>query len=130
MRSVLDEAAALVADFAGGDAEAYFNHFAPDATFVFHTAVERLPDRDAYRRLWAQWESEGFRVHACTSSGQQVQDYGEVAVFTHDVETVVSSGGGEPETLQERETIVFRLDGGRWLAVHEHLSPAPVTSEA
>jgi ketosteroid isomerase-like protein len=33
----------------------------------------------------------------------------------------------ETETEQgERETIVFRREpDGRWLAVHEHLSPAP-----
>jgi ketosteroid isomerase-like protein len=33
---------------------------------------------------------------------------------------------GEEQTLPERETIVFRrAGGGRWLAVHEHLSPQP-----
>jgi ketosteroid isomerase-like protein len=29
------------------------------------------------------------------------------------------------QTLTERETIVFRRDGDRWTAVHEHLSPQP-----
>ncbi len=53
-----------------------------------------------------------------------VQEYGGVAVFSHDVETVLSPRGGEPATLRERETIVFRPDGERWMAVHEHLSPA------
>lgn len=53
-----------------------------------------------------------------------MQDLGETAVFTHDVETRVSTRDGE-ETLRERETIVFarQADGDR-LAVHEHLSPA------
>ncbi len=30
----------------------------------------------------------------------------------------------------ERETIVFRRDGDRWLAVHEHLSPRPEPGRA
>ncbi len=48
---------------------------------------------------------------------------GDVAVFTHRVHTVVRLGEAE-EFLDERETIAFRQDGsGRWLAVHEHLSP-------
>ena len=28
-------------------------------------------------------------------------------------------------TIGERETIVFEKSGGRWLAIHEHLSPDP-----
>ena len=48
-----------------------------------------------------------------------------VAVFTHQVHTTVNTGQDE-ESLDERETIVFRReDDGRWLAVHEHLSPTP-----
>jgi ketosteroid isomerase-like protein len=37
---------------------------------------------------------------------------------------VVRTGPAE-ESLDERETIAFRREaGGRWMAVHEHLSPA------
>jgi ketosteroid isomerase-like protein len=68
---------------------------------------------------------EGFEVLECHSSGRRVQELGDVAVFTHDVETRVSTLAGGEETLRERETIVFvRQDEGSWLAVHEHLSPA------
>jgi ketosteroid isomerase-like protein len=49
----------------------------------------------------------------------------DVGVFTHDVLTNVRIEGKETEQ-RERETIVFRREpDGRWLAVHEHLSPAP-----
>jgi ketosteroid isomerase-like protein len=40
------------------------------------------------------------------------------------VTTVVGGTGGE-QTLHERETIVFRREASRWVAVHEHLSPQP-----
>jgi ketosteroid isomerase-like protein len=40
------------------------------------------------------------------------------------VTTVVRTAPGE-QTLRERETIVFRREAGRWVAVHEHLSPLP-----
>lgn len=52
---------------------------------------------------------------------------GPVAVFTHRVQTRVTTNHGE-EDLRERETIVFQLrEDGRWIAVHEHLSPDPST---
>jgi ketosteroid isomerase-like protein len=117
---------ALVAAFAEGRVEDYFACFAPDATFVFHTTPERLESREAYRQLWRRWEAEdGFRVMSCSSSNQLVTELGDgAAVFVHDVATRVATSAGE-EDLRERETIVFEHLDGRWLAVHEHLSPAP-----
>ena len=37
---------------------------------------------------------------------------------------VTRTRAGE-QAVSERETIVFRRDGDRWAAVHEHLSPRP-----
>ena len=116
---------ALVEAFAAHDPAAYFASFAPEASFVFYTAAERLPDRSAYERLWAKWEREdGFRVHGCTTTDADIRVFGDVAVLAHDVETDVELGGTR-ETVHERETIVFERREGRWLAVHEHLSPRP-----
>jgi ketosteroid isomerase-like protein len=128
-QDVLEAAASLVAAFGAHDTEAYFGSFAAGATFLFHTAEHRLGARAEYERLWASWEAEtGFRVLSCTSTDQHVQLLDEdagIAVFTHRVRTVVRSSDGE-EALDERETIVFQRDAdGRWLAVHEHLSPSP-----
>lgn len=122
---VLKAADTLVSAFGEGRLDDYFAAFAPDATFVFHTTPERLTSTADYRVLWNSWvDDDGFRVLACTSTGRLVQLLGETAVFSHDVETTVSTTAGE-ETLKERETIVFRRqESGRWLAVHEHLSPA------
>jgi ketosteroid isomerase-like protein len=124
---VLDAAARLVAAFGRHDVGAYFASFAPDATFLFYTTHERLPSREAYRTLWARWEGEdGFRVLSCVSKSPSVQLVTDaVAVFTHDVVTRQRLGDQELE-IRERETIVFRREpDGRWLGVHEHLSPAP-----
>ena len=48
----------------------------------------------------------------------------DVAILTHLVRTEISTKKGD-ETLRERETIVFHRRDGRWIAVHEHLSPQP-----
>jgi ketosteroid isomerase-like protein len=119
---VLAAADALVDAFGRHDVGAYFAGFRPDATFTFYTHPEPLRSRAAYEQLWRTWEQDGFRVLSCASTERQVQDLGDVAVFTHRVATRARFGDRE-ETLDERETIVFLRDRGGWLAVHEHLSP-------
>lgn len=121
--AVLAAADAVVDDFANHRTEAYFAGFAEDATFVFHTADRRLESRAEYEALWAQWEHEdGFRVHGCRSSDRRVQLLGDTAIFTHSVDSRIELGG-QVDDVTERETIVFALRDGRWVAVHEHLSP-------
>ena len=122
--AVVAAASAIVDAFAATDTERYFGGFAPDATFVFHTEPQRLDDRAAYERLWAQWLRDGWRVTSCTSSDQRVQVFPGGAVFTHTVATSVDTADG-PESYRERESIVFAGDDGHLLAVHEHLSPLP-----
>ncbi len=124
-RLVLEAADRLVSAFAEGRVDDYFACFHPEATFVFYTSDRRLESAKEWRELWDLLvREEGFEVLGCVSSERRVQDLGKVAVFTHSVETRVSSRDGE-ETLHERETIVFaRQEDETWLAVHEHLSPA------
>ncbi len=121
---VLAAAAKIVADFGAHNTAAYFAGFAPDASFMFYTHTERLDSRAAYEVLWAKGEAEdGFKVHGCKSTNQLVQLIGaDAAVFSHNVESSIEFGG-EVSTVLERETIVFALIDGAWLAVHEHLSP-------
>ena len=123
MTDVLAAADRLVDAFSRHDTEAYFRAFAPEATFVFHNLDRRLENRAAYEAEWALWERrDGFRVRGCRSSDRHVQLLGDVAVFTHNVETDLTVGG-EPVSSRERETIVFaRNTAGAWHAVHEHLS--------
>lgn len=122
---VLRAATALVKAFGDTDTAAYFECFAEEASFVFHTEVARLDSRSEYERLWGSWLAEGWRVTECTSRNRAVQLLGAVAVFAHDVQTTTTTGG-IVSTTEERETIVFRRIGDDVKAVHEHLSPAPV----
>jgi ketosteroid isomerase-like protein len=127
---VLAAAAEIVAAFAATDGPRYFAGFAADASFVFHAEPARLDDRAAYERLWAEWTASGWHVLTCESTNQLVQPFPGGAVFSHDVATAVDTGDGE-DRYTERETIVFRVEGDRLLAVHEHLSPAaPAGPEA
>jgi ketosteroid isomerase-like protein len=122
----LEFADSLVAAFAASDVDRYFAHFDAEATFLFHDTPGRLETRADYEAMWAEWEREaGFRVLSCESTARRVQEYADLAVFTHDVHTVRLIEGVEDEVF-ERETIVLRRDGDTWTCVHEHLSPDPV----
>jgi len=125
--AVLAAADALVAAFGRHDAKAYFDAFAPSATFIFYNLDRTLSDRAEYEAEWALWENrDGFRVKSCRSTDRKVQIVGEAAIFTHAVETELTIAG-DTLTNHERETIVFVLQpDGRWLAVHEHLSQLPM----
>ncbi|TQO19451.1 SnoaL-like protein [Rhodoglobus vestalii] len=121
---VLGAASAIVDAFASTDGDRYFEGFAPEATFIFHTEQSRLCNREEYESLWASWIDSGWRVRECESSNPSVQPFPGGAVFSHDVFTHVDTGDGE-DSYRERETVVFRVDDDRLLAVHEHLSPQP-----
>ncbi|MET4061018.1 ketosteroid isomerase-like protein [Arthrobacter sp. UYP6] len=120
---VLAAAEELVTAFSRTDTDAYFAAFAPDATFVFYSEAQRLESRGDYEALWKGWLAEGWSVVRCESTNARVQLCGTSAVFSHTVETTTQTGGVR-DTTREQETIVFaRLDdGGRIVAVHEHLS--------
>jgi ketosteroid isomerase-like protein len=127
-QAVHEAARRLVEAFGRHDTAAYFDAFAPEASFIFHTHHEVLRDLQAYRTLWATWERDmGLRVRSCVSTVPTVQILGpDLALFHHRVHTVLGTHDGDV-TVDERETILFqRRPDGRWLAVHEHLSPAPV----
>jgi len=122
---VREAAARLVAAFSRHDVYAYFDSFAPSATFIFHNVGYVLQSRAEYEGLWGRWEADGFRVLSCTSLNGSVQMLGaDVGVFHHSVRTTLADGDGTLET-GERETIVFQKIDGIWLGVHEHLSVDP-----
>jgi ketosteroid isomerase-like protein len=114
----------LVAAFGEGRLDDYFSAFHPDSSFVFYTADQRLESVADYRALWERWVKEdGFAVLDCRTSDTRVQLWGDVAVVSYSVRTSVRSRGQE-SVVDERETIVLaRQADGRWLGVHEHLSP-------
>jgi uncharacterized protein (TIGR02246 family) len=115
---------ALVGAFGAHDPEGYFAAFDPEATFMFYTTDRLLASRSEWESEWAELEASGFRVERCTTENRRIDVINaDVAILTHTVRTKIA---GEPDAVRERETIVFRRGAdGRWLAIHEHLSPDP-----
>jgi ketosteroid isomerase-like protein len=130
--SAQDEVAAaadaLVGAFGAHDPQGYFAAFDPAATFMFYTTDRLLGSRAEWEAEWAELEATGFHVDGCTTADRRIDVISaDVAVLTHTVRTRIA---GEPAEVRERETIVFRrCSDGRWLAIHEHLSPDPNPAE-
>ena len=124
-QGVLQAAAHLVSRFASHDFDGYFSCFDEKAVFIFHTSPNVLISKSEYQNEWRAWEKDwGFKVKACISSNQRVQLFDSVAIFSHDVATTLSTNEGE-KSFKESETIAFHQVSGKWIAVHEHLSPMP-----
>jgi uncharacterized protein (TIGR02246 family) len=111
----------LMSAFARGDTNEYFDRFHEDASLVFPGEAV-LDSRAAYRSTWSRWQREGLRFTDVVADDVRVRVIGATAVVTHRIETTVVADG-KASVDRERETIVFSEVGGRWLVVHEHLSP-------
>jgi ketosteroid isomerase-like protein len=103
-----------------------FGSFADEATIIdggrwFGWLAE-------YRAGWDAWTEKMGHLPVPASVETRVmslQMLGDTAVLVHSIESRERTDGGE-ETEREIETIVFgRRPGGRWLIVHQHLSPQP-----
>lgn len=122
---VLRAADVIVDAFSNTDTERYFAGFSPDASFIFHPEDRRLNSRAEYEQLWNSWVADGWAVASCTSSDRLVQTFPGGAVFSHTVDTSVTTPDGG-ESYRERESIIFRhLGEGELIAIHEHLSTVP-----
>lgn len=129
-REVAETVERLVAAFGQDRVDDYFACFHPDCSFVFHTTGHRLESAAEYHDLWDHWKREdGLEVRSCRTYDARIQLWGDAAVVTHSVETRVYVQGAE-QTTHERETIVLvHQPDGRWLGVHEHLSPLEPSRE-
>jgi len=113
----------LIQAYRDGDDDTYLARLAPDATLVL-PGEPRHDAADAYRAyLRTLRVRNGHRVLDATSANRRVRYYGDTAVLTHDLTSVLERDAAI-DTVTERETIVFARDTyGFWVAVHVHRSP-------
>jgi uncharacterized protein (TIGR02246 family) len=121
-REVREAYERLMDAFASGAADEYFACFHDDASFLF-PGEPLLEPRSAYRSAWSRWAAEGVRFTDVVTDDVRIRVFGDTAVVTHRIATTVDTGG-TVAVDRERESIIFARTAGRWLAVHEHLSPA------
>jgi len=121
---VLATVEGLEARLDAGDLDAYFAGFAPDATFVFHDEERRLESPGEYRALLEERiAGSGLRFLDRRRSEVRVQRWEDGAVVSF-LDEATYEWEGDRETTRGRASWVLRREGGRWVVVHVHISPA------
>jgi ketosteroid isomerase-like protein len=114
----------LVAAFREGRWDDKFASFAEEATVV--DGGRWFGSLSEYRAAWNRWAAEQDALPVPLSVDTRImklQVLGQAAVLTHSIDSRERTDTGE-ETAREVETIVFgKQHDGRWLIVHQHLSP-------
>lgn len=114
----------LVAAFREGRWDDKFASFAEEATVVDGGAW--FGSLSEYRAAWNRWAEQQDVLPVPLSVDTRImklQMLGQAAVLTHSIDSRERTDAGE-ETAHEVETIVFGWQpDGRWLIVHQHLSP-------
>lgn len=114
----------LVAAFREGRWDDKFASFAEEATVADGGAW--FGSLSEYRAAWNRWAEQQDVLPVPMSVDTRIlklQMLGQAAVLTHAIDSRERTDAGE-ETTHEVETIVFgRQPDGRWLIVHQHLSP-------
>jgi ketosteroid isomerase-like protein len=123
---VLEAYERLVSAFREGRWDDKFACFVPEATVV--DGAQWFGSLDEYRSAWERWAAEQDVLPVPLSVDTRImklQMLDQAAVLTHSIDSRERTDAGE-ETVHEVETIVFgRQPDGRWLIVHQHLSPQP-----
>jgi ketosteroid isomerase-like protein len=123
---VLEVYERLVNAFREGRWEDKFACFADEATVV--DSSNWFSSLEEYRAAWNEWAASQDTLPVPLSVDTRVmklQMLDGAAVLTHSIESRERTDTGE-ETVHEVETIVFgKQSDGRWLIVHQHLSPQP-----
>lgn len=117
---------ALVADWSlaleARDAEALVAHYAPDAVIYDCVARAVRMDREGLRQAWLQclpYFPDKFR----SEHRDLVVEVGGDIAFLHGLHHLVPEEAGHPAgATWMRVSACYRRIGGRWLAVHEHVS--------
>ena len=123
-REVRETYEGLVASFREGRLDEKFAYFADDATVA--DGGRWFGSLDEYRSGWDRWLAEqgGFVPPLSVDTRiLKLRLFGDAAVLIHSIDSRQRTNSGEEREL-EIETIVFgRQPDGRWLVVHQQISP-------
>ena len=105
-----------------GDPGGYLEIMVPEMTYFDPFTKQRLDGIDAMREYLAPITGQ-IHIERYEMINAHVQQYGEVAILTFNLEDVVKEpGSGVPVTLQWNSTEVYRNVNGSWKIVHSHWS--------
>jgi ketosteroid isomerase-like protein len=110
--------------YATNDIEAYFGHYADEATLYYYGARQ---DLSAYHEEWSAMMEAGGGVEVNEMSDVVIQmmPSGEVAIATSFIDNRTRSVEGEVSTVRGFETDVWQKIDGEWKIISLHYTEIP-----
>lgn len=121
---VLEAVKAFNGDYESNDVDAYFSHYADDATLYFFGARQ---DVSAYHKQWAETVSAGGAVVKYTLSDIKIQvlPSRDVAVATYFIDFQMRLPDGQASASRAFETDVWQKIDGNWKVASLHYTEIP-----
>jgi ketosteroid isomerase-like protein len=104
-----------------GDPQGYLETYAPDITYFDPMQERRVDGIDAMRKLLVPFTGK-IKIDRYEMIGPKVQQYGDVAVLSYNLNSHVRAPDGKPGVVRWNSTAVYVHDGDRWRSVHSHWS--------
>jgi ketosteroid isomerase-like protein len=104
-----------------GDPQGYLETYAPDITYFDPMQERRLDGIDAMRKLLVPLTGK-IKVDRYEMIGPKVQQYGDVAVLSYNLNSHVRAPDGNPGVVRWNSTAVYVRERDRWRSIHSHWS--------
>jgi uncharacterized protein (TIGR02246 family) len=104
-----------------GDPQGFLEVYAPDITYFDPLQEHRLDGIDAMKTLLLPLTGK-IKVDRYEMIGTRVQQYGNVAVLSYNLNSHGTAPDGQPRVVRWNSTVVYARQDGRWRSVHSHWS--------
>ena len=107
-----------------GDPQGFLEVYAPEITYFDPMQERRLDGIEAMRELLLPLTGK-IKVDRYEMIGTKVQQYGDVAVLSYNLNSHVTAPDGQPKVVRWNSTVVYVRQDRRWRSVHSHWSVHP-----
>jgi ketosteroid isomerase-like protein len=104
-----------------GEPQGYLDIYAPEITYFDPIQHRRLDGIEAMKELLLPLTGK-IKVDRYEMIGTKVQQYGDVAVLSYNLDSHFTSPDGKPAVAQWNSTVVYVRQDGGWRSVHSHWS--------
>ena len=104
-----------------GEPQGFLEIYAPEITYFDPMQERRIDGIEAMRKLLLPLTGK-IKVDRYEMIGTKVQQYGDVAVLSYNLNSHVTAPDGRPRIVQWNSTVVYIRQDRRWRSVHSHWS--------
>jgi ketosteroid isomerase-like protein len=104
-----------------GEPQGFLDVYAPEITYFDPSQERRLDGIETMQKLLLPLTGK-IKVDRYEMIGTKVQQYGDVAVLSYNLNSHVTTPDGKPRVVKWNSTVVYVRQDRRWQSVHSHWS--------